>query len=563
MTEAQKYEGALYKAKPAKPQKSKPNKTNLNNGNSKPISSSIVPRNPYVEDVPDVDDPHSTHLPPAPSPPPATPAASKDLVKNPSANVPDKDDNNNNNNNLNVFDYLVPGDNPNASKASLVGGSKEPMAMVDHAPPIFDAPRQLARLDDNHSDDEAIYDLAYEENGFSYGTGPIPPPSLPSQPSNVSTEFTTPAPRVRRERVHQDRQPSPEYGSTTSQAPSDKKRKRGYVDESRLENDTPMADAPSSAVVPAPTPSLKHSGLTGGLDRMMREYSYSPEYPDYRSDRDYEDDPRHQDPVSPIKRSKRDDKESHANDNGLGISIKGRAGRIMSLLGGTGITTSSSDPTARALVRTRRRSSDGQDSNSRKQTKKTRTRQADAQALVPSSSKSKRRTFYDGEDTRPRRLKAIDYHRDSDSENRSRSPREKSRLAVPPPAPMAPAAVDDTNQLIVYRNGEYEDPVYREKATHFLSLVTKGPESERGCSVHKALKRYHRDNPSSRGSEDRDVSAAGVGAGSNNGSERKNRDRGRERIIVDRERVKGEEEKDLWKTLRLKRNERGEVVVFL
>ena len=69
--------------------------------------------------------------------------------------------------------------------------------------------------------------------------------------------------------------------------------------------------------------------------------------------------------------------------------------------------------------------------------------------------------------------------------------------------------------------------MYRTRAELFLSFVTKGPESESGCSVNKALKRYHRE----RGD-------MGLGLG------------------------KAEEEKELWRAVRLRRNERGEVVVM-
>jgi len=58
--------------------------------------------------------------------------------------------------------------------------------------------------------------------------------------------------------------------------------------------------------------------------------------------------------------------------------------------------------------------------------------------------------------------------------------------------------------------------------------VTKGPESETGCSMNKALKRYHRE---------REEQNLGLG--------------------------KAEEEKELWKSLRLKKNERGEIVVII
>jgi cell growth-regulating nucleolar protein len=54
-----------------------------------------------------------------------------------------------------------------------------------------------------------------------------------------------------------------------------------------------------------------------------------------------------------------------------------------------------------------------------------------------------------------------------------------------------------------------------------MSYITKGPESERGCSINKVLKRYHR--------------------------ERDGRD---------------DEDKELWKSLRVRRNSRGEIVLF-
>ncbi|PHH73419.1 hypothetical protein CDD83_4754 [Cordyceps sp. RAO-2017] len=69
--------------------------------------------------------------------------------------------------------------------------------------------------------------------------------------------------------------------------------------------------------------------------------------------------------------------------------------------------------------------------------------------------------------------------------------------------------------------------IFKPRADAFLSFVTKGPDSERGCSMNKALKRYHRD---------RQASGSGV--------------------------AKNKEEKELWKDLRLRRNDRGEIVIF-
>jgi cell growth-regulating nucleolar protein len=61
-----------------------------------------------------------------------------------------------------------------------------------------------------------------------------------------------------------------------------------------------------------------------------------------------------------------------------------------------------------------------------------------------------------------------------------------------------------------------------------MSFITKGPDSERGMSVNKALKRFHRE-----------------------------RQEYNERVPS-----KTDEEKELWKDLRLRRNDRGEVVLF-
>lgn len=69
--------------------------------------------------------------------------------------------------------------------------------------------------------------------------------------------------------------------------------------------------------------------------------------------------------------------------------------------------------------------------------------------------------------------------------------------------------------------------VYKPRADVFLGFVNKGPDSERGCSMNKALKRFHRVRE-----------ATGTNL------------------------TKGKEEKELWRSLRLRRNDRGEIVLF-
>lgn len=68
---------------------------------------------------------------------------------------------------------------------------------------------------------------------------------------------------------------------------------------------------------------------------------------------------------------------------------------------------------------------------------------------------------------------------------------------------------------------------YNRPADLFFSMVSKGPDSERGCSVNKVLKRFHR-----------------------------------ERSNASDSRSKPLEEKELFRSLRMRRNDRGEIVLF-
>ncbi|KAM0348151.1 hypothetical protein HYE67_008037 [Fusarium culmorum] len=67
----------------------------------------------------------------------------------------------------------------------------------------------------------------------------------------------------------------------------------------------------------------------------------------------------------------------------------------------------------------------------------------------------------------------------------------------------------------------------QERAQLFMRLITKGPESQRGSSLNKILKRFHR-----------------------------------ARMEANLDTTKWQEEKQLWRDLRLRQNERGEVIVF-
>ncbi|OKL62149.1 hypothetical protein UA08_02385 [Talaromyces atroroseus] len=558
MTEAQKYEGALYKEKPQKgnnkQNKRQPDnsKTLTNtNGNS---ANTKKPRHPYVEDAPDADDPPSKQVPPPAPSPPHTTAATGPASKSKVAASTDKDD-------VNVFDFLVTDQTPTASKISLAG-SKEQMTMVANAPSVFEPSKALAQYDTDVDDEDREYDIAYEENGFSYGADPIKPSPYGNQVSNISMDFMTPAPKKKKEKKHKKKDSSPDPEPRTT---SDKKRKRGHVEElnveaanARYEEDTPMTDAPSSVANNVGTPYLQHSGLTGGLDRMLRDgRSPSSDYEDYSDDE--HDLRQYQDPHSPLKRTRPNNKNTRngngnvdGDDGGLGISLKGRAGRIISMFGGSNVSTSSrgsAEPPSKTLVRTRRSpSSNGDHAGALVQVRRSKktpnvrlVRTSAAAANDDSARKTKRKisSQSNGNDyhdaARPsRRLKAIEY-RGSDGGS---------------------GGDDDNRKMVVYRNhddeGLTEEEMERDKALYFLSLVTKGPDSERGCSINKALKRFHRDYPAAR------IESPGDHHHHDNDDRR---GRGRS-SRADRDR-RLDEEKDLWRTLRLKRNDRGEIVVFI
>ncbi|KKK14574.1 hypothetical protein ARAM_006315 [Aspergillus rambellii] len=501
ISEDQKYQGALYREKPGKNQR----KGNNNNNNSKQPAraNNGGHRAPYVEDAPD----SQVNLPPvAPTPPlPTTETKSK----------PTKEDTNP----VNVFDFLVAENTPNASKVSLER-PKEQMRMVDHAPSVFEPSQMLSRVDTDGDEENKEYDVAYEENGFSYGAGPIHHP-YPNKTAAVSTEFMTPAPKKKKDRTRRQ-SPSNDRSATTT---SDKKRKRHTEDHDMEDVDTPMLEAPSSVVNHPGTPMLTHSGLTGGLNRMLR----SPSLDDDDNGGDEGSDSRrrrYQDPSSPLKRTRRDEKDGHG-DSGLGISIKNRAERLVSsMFGGSSVSGSSAagnEASAKNLARTRRHSSSDDEHappqiEVRKSKKTHRVRNASNGHAVPEDPrKTKRKSSAQTDGDRPsRRLKQLEY----------------------PDRPFSPR--DEDGQMVVYRQENIPDELQRQMATHFLSLVTKGPESARGFSINKVLKRFHRDFTDEFDGD---------------------RGRGQGRSRADRER-RVDDEKDLFRTLRLKQNDRGEIVVF-
>ncbi len=313
------------------------------------------------------------------------------------------------------------------------------MQMVDHAPSVFEP--AIGELDTDGNLHE--YDPIYEENGYSYGTQPVP--ATHSQNSS----YLTPAPKHLR---NGSRTSIYELDTGSQRRSTDKKRKRQQIEDLDLSAARRPSQEPDSIMADAP-PTILHSGLTGGLNRLLSKSKFPPS-PDYSNGSQTQD----RSPPSLMKRPKK----LGAKD-GSSKDARGRKAHTS------------------ALVKIRK----------------------------PSSS---RRT---SDESRPRKHHRSHHHTEDPRSHTADHPKRKLKTIEPPPTNLQE---DSQQQLIIYRS----------RAELFLSFVTKGPESEKGMSINKALKRYHRE----RGEQ-------GLGLG------------------------KGDEEKELWRSLRLRRNERGEIVVVL
>ncbi|KAI9744080.1 MAG: hypothetical protein M1818_002232 [Claussenomyces sp. TS43310] len=391
ISEAQKYQGALYR-----PEKEKKGKGET--------SQAIVPRKAYVEDVPEdyTDDIAIVDsLPPeAPSPPAAAPGFGSQVAEP-----------------VNVFDFLVGKETPNQSTLAFTANEQEQMLEdVPEEPKEDDDDDEYYDVDDDDDDDDdgRFYEDEQAQGMLvQYGSGPV-----------ATTVYQTPAPKAEREKKkHRDR-------DAKKDEKKDKKRKRLHLDTLK-DGDEVMTDAPP----------VLHSGLTGGLGRLLSRPSVFPPSPDYSGG-----DAGEASPASPIKRSKHSKRVRDSRSEGIGNTIM-------------------------SLITTRNLNKDTDD------------------------------------DARPRKHR----HR------RQREDTERARGRMIEYKPINGHAGDDGSKQLMLR---------QDRACQFLSLVNKGPESERGASVRKTLKRYLRER-----------------AGKTHPG-------------------KAEEERELWRALRVKKNDRGEVVLF-
>ncbi|KAK7555888.1 hypothetical protein IWX49DRAFT_85703 [Phyllosticta citricarpa] len=415
MSEAQKYQGKLYKEKKKGPQPNGP-RQNANN------SQALVPTKAPIEEVPAVLD-----VPPAaPSPPPA----------------------------VNVFDFLVTDDTPTAPRISS-GATADETRMIEDGQGLTTS-NTTTTTQNTPGPSSSEQDRRYEDDGYYYGHAPIRPgldrvdswdlEPPPSPPPKYGAPYT-PANKW----DHHRREPQEQ--TTAKSSKSDKKRKRQHLEDGHAE-DTTMVDAPP----------MLHTGLTGGLNKMLSvpgDNGAAFPSPDSSGDAaDDSNDAPSPSASSPIKRKKhssgasaketRKDKEKDAKKSKKSKHHDASA------------DTTTTQRRGREIVRVRRR-----------------------RASSSSPEHAARKT-----------TKAIEYH---------------------PPQ-------DDAGAVVKYDKNAAASSTGNARADLFFGLVTKGPDSERGVSLNKALKRYFKEKE---------------GASS-----------------------RADEEKELWKALRLRRNDRGEIVLF-
>jgi cell growth-regulating nucleolar protein len=337
----------------------------------------------------------------------------------------------------------------------------------EHMPSITDVMNfQVADDDDDDS---------YAQHGFAYGSEQV-------RPSRERFDsYTTPAPKPKHSRTK-----SRDTDVETTTKKTDRKRKR-KVSPTELDMSAVRAQEEKDVAM-AEAPAMLHSGLTGGLNRLLSR----PEFPPSPDDSGGWANS----PLSPMKRVKQ------ANSKALG-----RAQREYEA-----VQLKQQKADIKAREQTEKKEKDRGRERDRKERKA-------STALVKIRPKKKR----DESRQEVRRIRRRQY-----SSSVSPAPRDRktvkaieyTRSTSNSPEP------DGKGQLIVRPNGDVA-PIASERAELFMSFITKGPDSERGMSVNKALKRYHR-----------------------------------ERHEYDRAPSKADEEKELWKDLRLKRNDRGEIVLL-
>jgi cell growth-regulating nucleolar protein len=360
-------------------------------------------------------------------------------------------------------------------ESRMLEDSQPPAYEENYTPAISDVMKfQLADDDDT-----------FAQTGFSYGGEAV-------RPSRERFDsYTTPAPKPKHSRTK-----SRDTDVETTSKKTDRKRKRNSPAEldmslvrAQEERDNMMAEAPP----------MLHSGLTGGLNRLLAR----PEFPPSPEDSgEYANSP-----LSPMKRAKQ--------------------GNSAALMRAQRDYETQQQKARKADIKAQR---ELEEKEKKEKKAKERGRERDRKERNASTTLVKVRPKKKREDSGSKEIRRIRRRQYSSSVSPAPQDRKVLKAIEYRPSVSRSASPDGNGQLIVRPSGDIvpASTGMDARADLFMSFITKGPESERGMSVNKALKRYHRERHDDR----------------------------------DRAPSKVDEEKELWKNMRLKKNDRGEIVLF-
>jgi cell growth-regulating nucleolar protein len=360
---------------------------------------------------------------------------------------------------VNVFDFLI-------------GDGTSTRAPEDDEDWESEAVEDLGDDDDsdNGGEDTPMSDT-FEVNGFTYGNAPIASAfqyfesfaSIP-QPRKAESNVATPAPS----KTHSRNISMDSTGQKKSQ-----KRKRGHLEDidTARSNDIAMTDAPPL-----------HSGLTGGLNRLLSRPEFPPS-PDLSGDAVGES------PLSPLKRNRRRD-DSHNREH-------------------------------RREKKPRRKSNSDTEDKKHKSSRAAAAAAATAAATATTAKDDKSSKPGRWERRRTTKRSASPPNTRAKAASPARNANGKPLKAIEYPNSQLPSK-GQSQELVKYSQTSMEierRPVVSKSVDLFLTSLARGSDSDEGVSLHKALKRWRRDG--------------------------------------------GSGEKELWKMLKVRANDRGELIICI
>jgi cell growth-regulating nucleolar protein len=348
---------------------------------------------------------------------------------------------------VNVFDFLL----PNGGTTVQDDDEEEEEAWES------EDDMQLERLPDITA---FLEQDPYDLDGFVYGSAPINSSNVryASHPDLMPppNDFVTPGHKGHSRNMSLD---------STGQKKSDKKRKRTHLEDLDLS----MSMPPNGDVVMTDTPTVLHSGLTGGINRMLARPEFPPS-PDLSGG----DANGNGSPKSPIKRTRREKESSSRHDREHRREKKAK------------------------------RKSDA-DEGRHRSTKSSRTREEPGSKRDKTAGSSNAGRW---ERRRSRKRSASPVFGRALSPQPHPTPHLSSALKAIEYPNYGPSNAEPTasNALVQFGSSSIiEHQPTTQTVDMFLACLVKGSETEEGVSLWRALKRWRRDGGNTTGGGEKEL----------------------------------------------------------